>query len=646
MENDRMFARIVVVPLLSLLVQMSALAQCTNNNNPIAGGAITPPCPGSMLVPCVNGGQYALVNVTNGNIYEFNTCNATYDTRITLYNNAGGGSIGFNDDACGVQSSVVWTANYTGQLRVLVDRYISFFNTCNHSGGCAPLSITCYQPPPPVSNNECANAIDLFVFPGCFTQSFSNVGATNSTTTPNPTCGYNGTARDVWFRFTVPASGVVIIRSTAFTLTDAAMQVYSGTCGALSLVECDDDDGPGLMPMIDRRCLQLNPGQTYYLRFWGYNGSSGTFGLCVDGPDFFPTPQQDCSGGFTVCNSGGVNNTSDFTGCTQDLNSGNSDCLVSYERQGTWYYFSPQSAGTIAFNVLPVNALGNPAPVDYDFAVWGPYNTVSCPPANAPIRCSYALPATNGPWNTGLGAGDVDLSEGASGNGFVAPITVGAAQVGQVYLMYLDNFSTNGQAFNLAWNLSSSGMLDCTLLPVRLLSFTGEPSGTYVQLKWVTQAMGETERFKVEHSSNGTDFTTIGILEEGSGSNSTNYDLLHKDPLNGSNYYRLVQIDHDGSQHTSDVIHVVMRSGQHMLIPRPNPASSMVYLDLPATNAYAYQVNLMDASGRVVRAHAGQVLDASTQIAVPLDGIEVGCYVIQILDNMGNTLGTGRFVRE
>ncbi|MBK8500627.1 MAG: hypothetical protein IPL52_17840 [Flavobacteriales bacterium] len=50
--------------------------------------------------------------------------------------------IGFNDDACGLQSTVTWTATFTGQLRVLVDQYI-----CAKNAICAPLNITCTPPP-------------------------------------------------------------------------------------------------------------------------------------------------------------------------------------------------------------------------------------------------------------------------------------------------------------------------------------------------------------------------------------------------------------------------------------------------------------------------------------------------------------------
>ncbi|MCB0786819.1 MAG: hypothetical protein KDC02_21750, partial [Flavobacteriales bacterium] len=136
--------------LIALLVGSSGFlaAQCTNNNV-LTGSAVTPPCPGTTTVPCVQGGQYALVNVIAGNQYTFSTCGASFDTQITIYNNAAAPWLGYNDDACGLQSTLVWTATFTGQLRVLVDQY-----NCANNTTCAPLQITCAAPPPPLTNDN------------------------------------------------------------------------------------------------------------------------------------------------------------------------------------------------------------------------------------------------------------------------------------------------------------------------------------------------------------------------------------------------------------------------------------------------------------------------------------------------------------
>jgi hypothetical protein len=64
-------------------------------------------------------------------------------------------------------------------------------------------------------------------------------------------------------------------------MTDSGMAIYSGTCGALTLIECDDDDSTnGAMSYINR--TGLTPGSTVYIRFWEFsNDNNGTFGICA-----------------------------------------------------------------------------------------------------------------------------------------------------------------------------------------------------------------------------------------------------------------------------------------------------------------------------------------------------------------------------
>ncbi|MBK7114099.1 MAG: hypothetical protein IPH60_16875 [Flavobacteriales bacterium] len=132
-------------------------------------------------------------------------------------------------------------------------------------------------------NDEPCGAVLLTVGSSCSLTASSNAAATLSSAAQDPGCGnLSGSSRDVWFRFVVPASGIVIIQSTAGTLTDGAMALYAGSsCSAsgLQLLDCSDDEGPGYMPFL--RYADLVPGDTYYLRYWGYGSGNGTFNLCV-----------------------------------------------------------------------------------------------------------------------------------------------------------------------------------------------------------------------------------------------------------------------------------------------------------------------------------------------------------------------------
>jgi hypothetical protein len=94
-----------------------------------------------------------------------------------------------------------------------------------------------------------------------------------------PSCGAPG-APDGWFRFVAPANGTVTITTSAGTMTDGVMSLYSGTCGAFTELACNDN-GAG-MPVISSSTL--TPGATYYIRIWNWFSGTGSFSICITSP--------------------------------------------------------------------------------------------------------------------------------------------------------------------------------------------------------------------------------------------------------------------------------------------------------------------------------------------------------------------------
>ncbi|MEM9822264.1 MAG: hypothetical protein AAF985_14370, partial [Bacteroidota bacterium] len=138
-----------------------------------------------------------------------------------------------------------------------------------------------------VPNDNCAIATPLNVDAAamCLTQTLgSNVDATASGETPAPSCGAFASGEDLWYSLTVPANGNVNVEmSDAGGPSDWAMSAYSGTCGALSEIECDDDGGPGLFPALN--LTGQTPGATIYLRVWEWNNNEeGVFNICAFSP--------------------------------------------------------------------------------------------------------------------------------------------------------------------------------------------------------------------------------------------------------------------------------------------------------------------------------------------------------------------------
>ncbi len=219
-----------------------------------------------------------------GGLITLSTCSATtnFDTQIAVYTGACGAltcvASNDNDAGCanffGRLSTVSFTSTFGTVYRIMVAGKLS-------ASGTFTLAATCAVVPPP--NDECATATPLTVGTTCSFVQATNVGATASAGAPAPGCAlYAG--GDVWFSAVVPANGRLILDSQTGGITDAGMALYTGTCGALTLVECDDDDSAnGNMSFIDRS--GLTPGSTVYIRMWEYGGDAfGTFGVCAHSP--------------------------------------------------------------------------------------------------------------------------------------------------------------------------------------------------------------------------------------------------------------------------------------------------------------------------------------------------------------------------
>jgi hypothetical protein len=140
--------------------------------------------------------------------------------------------------------------------------------------------------PPPPANDDCSAAESITV--GTAFADFAIVGtnaSASSTTGLTFNCQTNR-KNDVWYSFTVPASGSFTVETDAnagTAMTDSVLSVFSGTCGALTEVGCDDDSGNGNFSKVS--VTGQNPGDTLYIGVWTYGtGNNGEFQLSVYDP--------------------------------------------------------------------------------------------------------------------------------------------------------------------------------------------------------------------------------------------------------------------------------------------------------------------------------------------------------------------------
>jgi hypothetical protein len=273
------------------------------------------------------------------------------------------------------------------------------------------------------------------------------------------------------------------------------------------------------------------------------------------------TAQQLCS------NTSQSGNSSGFG--IQELNAINRGCLASNEHQSSWYYLNVQTAGNLTLLIDPaINS------TDYDFAIWGPYTAATananCPPVTGPVRCSYYNNA-NGSGNTGL-SGTVlaqGTSEGTTGDGFVGELT---ALAGQVYILLVDNFTASSTSYALSFG--GSAILGCTpiVLPVELSEFTGVRVNDDNLLRWTTETEFDSKEFVIEWSCDplsGVWQPVATVDAQVHSSVQTHYSAVHTSPhRNKINYYRVVQRNQDGYEHTYHEKMVAIDNTDHRQIVR------------------------------------------------------------------------------
>ena len=193
---------------------------------------------------------------------------------------------------------------------------------------------------------------------------------------------------------------------------------------------------------------------------------------------------------------------------------------------------------------------------------------------------------------SGVGTGFQQVSAGLSGAGFTD-------QTGTItFRMY----GCNGTGGTLRLDdLTINGSVTTAPLPVSLLYFTAKPEGNRVQLSWATTSELNANQFVVERSPDLREFMPVGNLPaKGTTNERQYYGLTDNNPAPGINYYRLKQIDRDGTAQVFKPVSAIVRADEPVISVYPNPASpSRIHLRL--WNASDVSLRLITLMGQPVK---------------------------------------------
>ncbi|HRE37900.1 MAG TPA: T9SS type A sorting domain-containing protein [Chitinophagaceae bacterium] len=170
------------------------------------------------------------------------------------------------------------------------------------------------------------------------------------------------------------------------------------------------------------------------------------------------------------------------------------------------------------------------------------------------------------------------------------------------------------------------------ILPVTWLFVNGQLQNGNAIIKWATASESNTDKFEIEHSSNGINYNKVGTRAATGNSNTTKqYEFVHPSPVNGKNFYRIKQIDLDGRFTYSSIIVLQNNDTRTKAIIAPNPVINTLSLFFSETGTKTIQLVSMD--GRLLLT---QTINGSNSThTINMQPLPAGMYVLRLITSKG-----------
>ncbi len=211
-------------------------------------------------------------------------------------------------------------------------------------------------------------------------------------------------------------------------------------------------------------------------------------------------------------------------------------------------------------------------------------------------------------------------------SGSSAELTAG--KLAQIYFV-------NGAATHTATQLSTGEIVPTATLPVELLQFKATPNSAIknVDLMWVTATEINNDYFVIERSTNASDWLPLDSVNGAGNSNAVlSYHYPDKNPYSGTSYYRLKQVDFNGTTEYSH-IEVVNFEGLEIISLFPNPSNGEVSITVKSSATGTLELKAYDSLGKLVSNEVFQVNEGVSNINTQINAADGKYFISAMMSN-------------
>lgn len=181
-------------------------------------------------------------------------------------------------------------------------------------------------------------------------------------------------------------------------------------------------------------------------------------------------------------------------------------------------------------------------------------------------------------------------------------------------------------------------------LPLQLLSFAASLQNRQVNVSWTTANEVNTSYFVAEKGAGPGSFSELQtVAAKGINGSTQKYTLTDLQPLPGTSYYRLKQVDRDGKTAYSDIASVTM-SADGALAITPNPVQNQLRILLQSEKASTANFEVLDMKGKRMMTQTKGINEGANTIIIPAASLAKGVYILRVIQN--SSVQSIRFLKE
>lgn len=186
------------------------------------------------------------------------------------------------------------------------------------------------------------------------------------------------------------------------------------------------------------------------------------------------------------------------------------------------------------------------------------------------------------------------------------------------------------------------------ILPVEWAFFNAHPEDDHILLDWETALESQNAGFEILRGTDGQAFESIAWVDaQLNAAQGATYSYPDNDVIPGMlYYYRLRQVDFDGSSSLSEIRSAMLPGTQQLNVTvYPQPVRDLVYLEFPLAEAAEVRVEIVNLAGQALGIDQRYDLAAGPQrLELDLSDLADGMYFGR-LHIGGRLMGTVKFVK-